>query len=234
MLRSLDFAALQQEFRSAKPFPHIVLDDFLAPERAAAVRDAFPAHAAAAAVGDSFETEFEHLKVQVTKRDLFPPPIRELHEFLASAEFLADLSKLTGIPRLLADPELHGGGIHTTDSGGKLDVHIDFNYVPSHGWWRRLNLLIFLNDDWQEDWGGLLELWDPEVERCEKALVPTMNRCAIFETSQTSWHGVTAVTSPSGIARKSISAYYYTRVPPPDFDDDFHGTVFRKRPSERG
>jgi hypothetical protein len=232
MIRRLDDPDLVSRYQTAKPFPHIVLDDFVAPDRAQALASALPAFGDALAVGTSFDSPYEKLKVQVTDPAHFAPPVRALHERLSSPEFLAELSELTGIPDLLADPELSGGGIHETDSGGRLDVHVDFNFMPQRQWWRRLNLLLYLNDGWQRDWGGILELWNEDVSRCEVEVVPELNRCVIFTTGDYSYHGVTAVSSPPGRPRKSFSAYYYTATPPPGWRDEFHGTLFKARPGE--
>ena len=231
-MHTVDLPAQHERFKTAQPFPHIVFDGFLDDAFVREVAASFHRYEEAVEVGDSFETEFEHKKVQVTDLDRLPGPIQQVHRHLASQPFLDQLSALTGIPKLLADPKLHGGGIHTTDSGGRLDVHVDFNYVPDLGWWRRLNLLLYLNEGWQDEWGGQLELWDADVTRCELSVSPILNRCLIFETGHYSYHGVRPVTSPDGIARKSISAYYYTSIAPPGFER-FHGTVFQKRPDER-
>jgi len=231
-VRPLDIPRLHGEFRAAQPFPHVVIDDFLEPTFAREVAAAYPTFERALQVGTRFETEFEHLKVQITEPDQFPAPVRAVFDDLAAPEFLATLSQVTGIDKLLADPDVNGGGIHQTASGGRLDVHVDFNFVPDRGVFRRLNLLLFLNPRWLDEWGGMLELWDASVTRCARSITPVLNRCVVFATSSTSYHGVTQVRTPGGEVRNSFSAYYYTAKAPPGFDDDFHGTVFRRRPGE--
>jgi hypothetical protein len=92
--------------------------------------------------------------------------------------------------------------------------------------------LVFLNPVWQDSWGGRLELWDTGVTRLEHAFEPIHNRCVLFETSDISWHGVTAVQCPPGVARKSFAAYYYTKQAPEGWDGAKHSTIFKPRPHE--
>src|SRR5262249_52450765 len=152
---------------------------------------------------------------QITDTKLFPEPVARLNDALASPEFLADLSYITGIPGLLADSALAGGGIHVTGPGGRLDVPVGFNYIEDRKLHRRLNLLLYLNPVWDEQWGGHIQLWDKDVSACEAAFVPALNRCVIFETSDLSFHGVTPVTSAAPYPRQSFATYYYTREAPP-------------------
>jgi len=170
--------------------------------------------------------------VQLTDASRFPEPVGRLNAELASPEFCELLSYVMDIPGLVADPTLTGGGIHMTGACGRLDVHVDFNYLKSSELHRRLNILIFLNRQWQAPWGGRLELWDKRVRRCVHALLPTFNRCVVFATSSTSFHGVTEVTCPPGEARKSFASYYYTAEPPAGWDGSIHSTIFRARPDE--
>src|SRR5262249_24353524 len=172
-------------------------------------------------------------KVQITDAALFPEPVARLNDALASPEFLADLSYITGIPHLLADPELVGGGIHVTGPGGRLDVHVDFNYIKGRNLHRRLNLLLYLIPRGDERWGGQIHLWDKDVTACEAAFAPALNRCIIFETSDISFHGVTPVTSAAPFPRQSFATYYYTREAPRHWRGVSHSTIFKARPEEK-
>jgi hypothetical protein len=122
--------------------------------------------------------------------------------------------------------------MHQTAAHGRLDVHIDFNRLPHNGWHRRLNLLLYLNETWQPGWGGMLELWDRDVKHCVKTFLPALGRCILFETSDISFHGVTALTCPEDVVRRSFAVYYYTREPPPRWSGRDHTTIFRARPDE--
>ena len=233
LLNPLDVDALARSFRSADPFPHLVFESFLVPDFARAVAAAYPKFDDAAKVGHQFAKVNERRKVQVCDSSLFPPPVRQLADLVNGPAFLALLERITGIPNLLADETFGGGGIHETAAGGWLDVHVDFNYFESRDWHRRLNLLVFLNEQWPESWGGELELWDEKVERCHRSVLPTLNRAVLFETSRISYHGVQRIACPDGVYRKSFAAYYYTREAPAGWDGTKHSTIFRARPDER-
>ena len=233
MIRTYNRDELRKCFRSAKPYPHIMLENFLDPAAAEEIACSYPNFDTAASLGFVFSALNEQKKVQVTDSAKFPGPVRRLNEVLASPHFLADLSYITGIPNLIADEQLAGGGIHVTGSGGRLDVHVDFNYNQASQLHRRLNILLYLNPVWEEGWGGEIELWDEHVKHCGLRLQPILNRCLIFETSQTSYHGVRPITAPPGTERKSFAAYYYTREAPVGWNGEMHSTVFRARPDER-
>ena len=231
-LSEIDFEALRRRMREAPGFPHFCIDDFLDEAFAEEVHDAFPAYQQAERLGRSFAAVNERRKTQITDARLFPAPIRELHELLASDDFVARMSSMSGIENLVADPLLVGGGIHETNQGGHLDVHVDFNFNEQSGLYRRLNILVYFNKDWQESYGGYLDLWDADVKQCLGRFAPAFNRAAGFATSAVSWHGVTPVRCPPGRMRKSFAAYYYTKEPPPGWDGVKHSTVFRARPDE--
>ena len=231
-LNDIDFDALKIQMSSAPAFPHFCIDDFLDESFALAVHDAFPSFEAAARVGDSFDAVNEKGKIQVTDASRFPPAILQLHRILASDDFVSKLSYVSGIDHLIADPALSGGGIHETISGGHLDVHIDFNFNEQLGLHRRLNLLVYFNQDWREEYGGYLDLWGQDVAHCVGRFAPRFNRAAAFATSGISWHGVTPIKCPPGGTRKSFAVYYYTKEPPPLWDGAKHSTIFRARPDE--
>lgn len=233
VIRPLDLPELRRQFDTAEPFRHLCIDEFLEPGFAREVAAAYPSFETALQRGFSFDYVNERKKVQVTDSSQFPEPVARLHEAISSQEFRDQLSTVTGIPRLLADDELVGGGMHVTGPHGRLDVHVDFNYVADRKLHRRLNILVYLNPQWNHDWGGEVELWDRDVRRCYQALRPVLGRCVIFETSELSFHGVAAVQCPEGVERKSFAAYYYTREAPAGWDGVEHSTVFRARPDER-
>jgi Rps23 Pro-64 3,4-dihydroxylase Tpa1-like proline 4-hydroxylase len=233
MLRPLDLEALRDAYATAKPFPFIKIENFLEPQAAELIAASFPSFEVALGKGQTFKTVNERKKIQITRSELFPSPIISLNEALASPGFLRDLSYITGIKSILADPELTGGGMHITGPGGRLDVHVDFNYIEDRKLYRRANLLLYLNRTWDESWGGQIQLWDREVKRCEAAFAPIFNRCIVFETSQISYHGVTPVTEAAPIPRQSFATYYYTKEAPDYWDGIVHGTIFKARPDER-
>ncbi|MEE9394563.1 MAG: 2OG-Fe(II) oxygenase, partial [Planctomycetota bacterium] len=141
------------------------------------------------------------------------------------------LEELTGIPNLISDPYFGGGGPHRIEKGGFLKVHTDFNRHPKLRLYRRLNLLVYLNHDWPEEYGGHLELWDRDLSNCTSRILPTFNRTVVFETSDHSWHGHPhPLSCPSDRSRQSIGFYYYTAAKPEEGYEEDHPTVFRKTP----
>jgi hypothetical protein len=112
-------------------------------------------------------------------------------------------------------------------------VHVDFNYIKSRDLHRRLNILIYLNEDWKDEWGGAVELWDEEVQTCATSVKPMLNRCVVFATSEISFHGVEPVTCPPDQQRISFASYYFTKEAPADWDGTKHTTIFKARPNER-
>lgn len=233
VLQPYDRDELKRQFDSAEPFRHIVVQSFLDPDFAREVAAAYPSFEEAEAQGFGFDFVNERRKVQVSDAGKFPAPVARLHEALASPEFLADLEYITGIPGLLADPGLAGGGMHLTGPHGRLDVHVDFNFSEEAQTHRRLNILVYLNENWDTNWGGAVELWDREVKTCHRSVDPILNRMVLFETSPISFHGVTPLRCPPDRARQSFAAYYYTREAPAHWDGTRHDTIFRARPDEK-
>lgn len=232
-IRPLDVERLAREFRGARPFPHAMIDGFLDEDFADEVAAAYPSFEEAAALGKQFVAVNELRKIQITDSQKFPDPVRRLNEALASREVREQLSAVTGIEELLYDDSLAGGGMHMTAAHGRLDVHVDFNYLESKDMYRRINVLVYLNRAWRPSWGGGVELWDRDVSKRYAVFEPKHNRAVLFETSEISFHGVNACTCPPEVTRNSFAVYYYTKQPPPGYAGVAHSTIFKARPDER-
>lgn len=227
----LDLAREQQAaYTSAQPFPHIVLDDFLPPTLLQQVVAEFPAPDSAAWY--RFRDPAQR-KLASEGEALMGPVTRLLMYQLNSVPVLDFLSLLTGIPDLMPDPYFTGGGLHQITRGGFLKVHADFNRHPKLHLERRLNLLIYLNEDWDDAYGGHLELWNADMTRCEKRIAPRFNRCVVFTTTDTSYHGhPEPLACPPDRSRRSLALYYYTNAhSSPEAAAD-HSTLFQARPGE--
>ncbi|HWY03196.1 MAG TPA: 2OG-Fe(II) oxygenase [Candidatus Acidoferrum sp.] len=205
--------ALAQQYRENLPCPHILLRDFLEPETALEMARQFPQ-----ASTDAW-TQYKHAnehKLGMAKRELFPPAIAAITDELNSPEFVGWISELTGIPNLMPDPMLEGGGLHQSGPGGYLNVHTDFSMHHFHtNWHRRVNLILYLNPGWRDDWGGAIELWERSSEgkmaRCAAKYSPLLNHALIFTTDERSLHGFPdPLTCPAIESRKSLALYYYT------------------------
>ncbi|WP_431065830.1 2OG-Fe(II) oxygenase [Methylotuvimicrobium sp.] len=232
LINPASFNDLKSDTQGVKPFPHFCIDNFLDEAFANEVHDSFPSYEESKTMGKEFSAVNEKYKIQICDTTRFSPAILKLHQLLASPEFIDMVSRMMGIPNLLPDPELMGGGIHETNAGGRLDVHVDFNFIEKTQWHRRVNILIYFNKDWKEEYGGYLDLWDKDVKHCVGAFAPIFNRACGFATSEISYHGVTPVRCPPGRARKSFAVYYYTKEAPAGWDGVKHSTVFKARPDE--
>ncbi|MFZ0761720.1 MAG: 2OG-Fe(II) oxygenase [Candidatus Sulfotelmatobacter sp.] len=204
--------ALARQYRENHPCPHILLKDFLARETALAMSKEFPTP-----TSDAW-TQYKHAnenKLGMAKRELFPAIIKAVTDELNTPEFVAWVSELTGIPNLMADPMLEGGGLHQSGPGGYLNVHTDFSMHHFHTHWhRRVNLILYLNPGWREEWGGSIELWERREQKmagCAAKYPPLLNHALIFTTDERSLHGFPdPLTCPEGQSRKSLALYYYT------------------------
>lgn len=239
-VRWLEFAQVHAPvYQQADPFPHIVIDDFLAPETVAEVLAAFPEiRKQQSQTGDELRMADGRF-AQREKRWLsspiaVSPVIRRLYWELNDAHFLQGLSVLTGMDGLIPDPHLMGGGLHETRTPGYLNVHADFNKHPWFRLDRRLNLLIYLNEDWQDAWNGHLELWERDLGACAKRIAPIAGRCVIFSTNRDSFHGhPQPLAAPEGVTRKSLALYYYTHGRPANEDATEHKTLWQAAGSEQ-
>lgn len=214
-------------FRDADPYPHVVIDDFLPQANAAALHAAFPSPEDPLA-WDRFGAQGYEVKLGSSDERNFPDVLRHAIHDLNSGTFLRFVESLTGIEHLLPDPHLRGGGIHLSRRGDHLGIHADFNWHEGLQAHRRLNLLIYLNPDWQPGYGGELELWDTEAKQLRRRIEPVFNRAVIFATRSDTFHGHPSPwAAPEGIHRRSIALYYYTTQRPADELRPAHSTLYK-------
>jgi hypothetical protein len=223
-------AELAAAFAQARPFRHLVLDGFLAPEFAERLLREFPPFER----GDARNENGQLGSKSVVERiRALGPAYAELDDLIQGQPFLELLGRITGIPDLLYDPDYVGGGTHENRHGQDLDPHVDFNRHPFTRWHRRLNLIVYLNQQWDDAWGGSLELHsDPRAAGDRVTLVtPRFNRCVVFETTEASWHGFARIDLPAAErqrSRKSVALYFYTAER--DAVADTHSTIYVDRP----
>lgn len=221
--------ALSRQYRSRQPFPHVHLEDFLEVSVARELMEEFPEAGSQAWIQYKHQNEN---KMGLPKRELFPRRIGQVVDELNSPEFLAWLSELTGIEGLVSDDTLEGGGLHQSSRGGFLNVHADFTmHHHQKNWRRRINLILYLNEGWREEWGGAIEMWDREMQQCEARVAPLLNHALIFNTDEHSFHGFPdRLTCPEGVSRKSLALYYYT--PEVNVKTAGKSTNYRARPGD--
>ena len=240
------------EYQSASPYPHIVIDNFLPELSLERILADFPSpdpeHTRVRwrqlesntkdgkpAMRGKLDFSTRELEGLALSNEYFVEPvIRQLFWELNSSTFMRFLEQLTGIPNLLPDPHMQGGGIHQIKRGGLLRVHADFNRHPVFDLDRRLNFLLYFNRDWKEEYGGHIELWSRDMARCERRVLPVANRCLIFSTLSDSWHGHPhPLACPEDRTRKSVAMYYYTNGRPEEERRPKHATLWQDLPEEK-
>lgn len=215
---AIDWTRVGTEFRSARPFHHVVIDDFFAPETARALADEYPAFDAP--VWWRYDNPLEN-KRACNDWNRFPPTTYRALAWLNSDVFVARMSAVCGAP-LFADIGLNGGGWHCHGRGGKLNVHLDYSLHPKLALERRLNLIVYLSPGWDAAWGGGLGLWEDDggrPGRLGRRVDCLFNRAVLFDTTQNSWHGLPEpIECPEGRTRNSLAVYYLCE-PRPDASD---------------
>ena len=221
--------AYARQFQAAQPFRHLAIDDFLERPLCERLLADFPGFEARHALNEMGEVGGKAVRMDV--RDI-SDAYRDLDRYLQTPEFLQFVSAVTGIPDLLYDPDYIGGGTHENRQGQKLEPHVDFNFHPRTRWHRRLNLIVYLNPEWDDAWGGSLQLhsdpWNPTANRTT-SIAPLFNKTVVFETTETSWHGFTEIRLPperAELSRKSFAIYLYTIEGPAQDTAPSHATIY--------
>jgi len=225
MKLNFDPLLLRDQYANAEPFPHIALDGLFDDAALDTVLREFPSHDAMR--WREFDTPLEKKLGYYHETSAISKSVREFLDAMNSFEMLLWLEALTGIEGLVPDPYFGGGGLHQIEPGGFLKIHADFNVHPKLKLDRRLNMLIYLNKNWRDEYGGHLELWDRDMSACRQKILPAFNRTVIFSTTDTSFHGHPhPLSAPEGMSRKSVSLYYYTAGRPDAERSAPHDTLF--------
>ena len=225
---------MREGYAAAKPFPHIVMENFIKPDLLDTVVEEFPDLRAVKEGVIRFENQRE-IKLAGRGMGILSPAAVSLTTYLNSDLFLQYLNQLTGIEEtLISDPYLEGGGYHEIKRSGLLKVHADFNRHPKLELDRRLNLLIYLNKDWDEAWGGQLQLFDNDLGDPVVSVYPKFNTAVIFSTTSFTYHGhPDPLMCPEDRSRRSLAYYYFsTGRPQSEVSGEKHSTLFRARSGE--
>jgi hypothetical protein len=221
-----DPSSLRERYTSADPFPHIVIDGLFEDAVLQRVLDEFPKPDETRWI--TFDSPTEKKLGYYHEHSTITPAVRAFLDALNGFEMLLFLEALTGIEGLIPDPYFGGGGLHQIESGGFLKIHSDFNVHPKLKIDRRVNMLVYLNHDWQDEWGGHLELWNASMTERRRRIAPLFNRTVVFSTTDTSFHGHPhPLATPPGVTRKSVSLYYYTAGRPDAERSAPHDTIFK-------
>jgi 2OG-Fe(II) oxygenase superfamily len=221
---------LAASFQEASPFPHVIVDDVFPGTLLDDVLSEYPEPEDVE--WQSFDLPTE-LKLALADTDRMGPVTRNLLAEFNGQVFVDFLEQLTGIGGLIPDPHYEGGGLHQIRRDGFLKVHADFNRHNRLPLDRRINVLLYLNHDWPEEYGGHLELWNRTMTGCEQRVLPTFNRMVVFATTDFAYHGhPDPLACPPNRARRSMALYYYTNGRPASEVSYTHTTLFRARPDE--
>ena len=225
------------EYNQAQPFPHIVIDNFLPPSILNGVIDDFRNHNDWGWDNSQYSQQHQVKKFfspwNENGSNTLPINTKLILNYLNSPETISMLEKLTGINGLIADPTLLGGGMHKIDSGGKLSIHADSRKHAVTGNYRRINLLVYLNKNWNSEWGGSLQLWNNDMTTMVQDIQPFFNRVVIFNTGGDTYHGHPHdLNTPEGVSRISLALYYYTKENPDTDENNVTSAVWKDVPSE--
>ncbi|MDQ3844577.1 MAG: 2OG-Fe(II) oxygenase [Bacteroidota bacterium] len=218
-------AELNRQFIHAVPFPYIIIDNFLHPEIARTLADNFPSLSEMNVQYNGLnEKKGEHSRFD-TLHSVFIDIKRELMK----EGFVKIIETISGIQKLQTIDDRYGCGLHQGGAGSFLDIHIDYNLHPTLKKQRRLNLILFLNEQWQEEWFGYLEFWDAAGKKCVRSIAPVFNRCVLFICNNISYHGYSTIKCPPDVYRKSFYLYFFSE---PEKSMLFHDTVFTPSPDD--
>lgn len=217
---------IKNDFNSKKPFRFTMFEGFFKPEKAQIIYSQYPEIKDGTWDGTTYiDQKNKFQKTKFESGSVFERAFAELN----SAEFLKWLEAVTGINDLQADAELFGGGLHQSIKGAFLNVHIDYNFHPTTKYHRRLNVLVYMNKEWKDEYNGFLELWDLSDSKKIQIgnFAPLFNRCVIFETNEISYHGhPKPLNTPVGFNRKSLATYYYTKERDAHTAASEHNTIY--------
>jgi hypothetical protein len=220
---------LHARYAAADPFPHIMMDDFIDKDVLRGLLAEWPV---ASTDKKYYDRPQERLKYEWQPHELSAPFLRSFLAEMNAEPMVRFIEALTGIPNLIADPYYNGAGLHEIKRGGHLGVHADFNIHRGMNVVRRVNLLIYLNDDWQPEYGGDLELWSKDMKQIRHKIAPLLGRAVVFNTDLDSFHGhPEPLTCPADRTRRSIALYYYTASESGLQDIPVRTTTFQARPN---
>ena len=222
-------------YSTKSPFPHAVIDNLFDDRLLDNIIESYESNTDSIFNSTVKSTE---LKLSTGRGDKAQnPACKSFLRFLNSSEFIDFVQRLTGIKEpLIPDPHFIGGGLHLIKKGGYLKVHADFAKHIETDLDRRVNLLIYLNRDWEDSYGGNFEMWNKDVDECVRSIKPVFNRTVIFNTTDYTYHGhPNPLSCPEDESRKSIAIYYYSNGRPESEKrplDKNASTLFVERPGE--
>jgi Rps23 Pro-64 3,4-dihydroxylase Tpa1-like proline 4-hydroxylase len=236
IINEQNWSELSKCFLTAEPYNHVVIENFFTSDFALELSENLPDYH-----GNNLDAKYDNpieKKRTIQNWTKFPKSIYTAFSYLINQEFTRHLRELTQQEELCADYGLHGGGVHLHQKGDYLNIHLDYDSHPKLDMKRKLNLIIYLTKDWQENWGGAIELWSHNDETLQpkeriKKVVPKFNTAILFDTTQNSWHGLPEpMNPPDYMFRKSLALYYL--IPTEDVLDKRTKALFTPSEHQKG
>jgi len=236
-LSKFDVKQLSHVFMNSGPFNHVIIDNFFDESYLNDILSEINNYTNEtwydkenASINNEPDSIVQSKKIALTDYNKMGSKAKSLIDLTRSKEFIQFLVNITGIDDLENDMHLFGGGIHKVNTGGRLAIHSDFNIHPILNKYRRLNILLYLNKNWQPGYNGELELWSKDMKKCEHKIAPIFNRMVIFRITDDAFHGHPDPWS-SLSPRLSFALYYYTQNRPEEEKAPFHWALWQKRPN---
>lgn len=211
---------------SAAEIAHFVLDDLLPENLVNSIYRNFP-NAKNTRLKKNLR-EHKHVAYQMNN---YASILEEVIYAFQDARVVQCISEICDLKQLEADKNLYAGGLSLMSQGHFLNPHLDNSHDKDRARWRVLNLLYYVTPNWQESYGGHLELWPNGLTASPIGIPCQFNRLVVMATHQRSWHSVRKVGA-TPIQRCCVSNYYFSDSPIIS-GDQFHITSFRGRPTER-
>ena len=222
------------------PFDHIILNDFIEKNYYSKLLEILPKKPT-----DEwwkYENPIE-FKYALDNFEVMDPAVKNIFYALSHPTIIDKLKIIFNIPNLEYDPHCHGGGLHIHSRYGRLNMHLDYEKHPITNKQRRLNIILYLNDDWQQEWKGDTQLWNKDMTECVVQSYPKTNTALVFVTTEQSWHGVPEIIQcPENMFRRTLAFYYVSELENSNnknknkkgCDDNGYRTkaVFMKRPND--
>jgi Rps23 Pro-64 3,4-dihydroxylase Tpa1-like proline 4-hydroxylase len=221
---------LNNTFNNALPFEHIIIPNFLNKQYAEKIFNEYPIDIQSEnwyKYNNPIEKKFANDNISI-----MPRCIKKIFNLLSCKEIISKISLLTGIKNLEYDPYLHGAGLHIHTTGGKLDMHLDYEKHPYLDKERKLNIILYMSKDWKEEWNGQTQLWNNDLSECIIKSPVIFNTAIIFKTNEISWHGLPdEITCPEGVFRKTLAYYYLVPMETKPIDNKIgnDGSGYRKK-----
>ena len=212
------------------PIPYILIDNFLKDDMYQSINKEYPNK-----LDESWWKYENPLEVKYANDKIheYSKNTQNLFYALSHQEFINKIGNIFNIHNLEYDPHCHGGGLHMMPKYGRLNMHLDYEIHPITNKKRRLNIILYMNDEWDKSWNGDTQLWDETMSKCMVKSYPKRNKALIFVTNDDSWHGIpNKIMCPENIFRKTI-AFYYVSKKNDEKSKCRSKAVFTKRPDDK-